>query len=224
MLEVLSVQQHSLFSTDIQRVYISRLLSRKELLEMTEAPFKPAFEEVIDGRECYVTRGTFQKPIGGIVKDVLMVFEKATMFLIRSQMRGVYQGLPFIQASYQSYKFLEKPYYPLYVGKECRVVKTETIKTTLLNRMQTQTDTFMYTYKVEKIEDITIRGGTFKCFKVVQYNGNGDPIMTHWEPNRNGGYEVKSVNHETGEIIKIISAVSTESIHLGAKNQTVGAR
>ena len=42
---------------------------------MTGASLKLAFEEIIDGTECYVTQGSYKKPIGGVIKDVLMVFE-----------------------------------------------------------------------------------------------------------------------------------------------------
>jgi hypothetical protein len=143
-----------------------------------------------------------------VISHALMVFEKATMFLLRARMSGEYQEFPFTHASSYSYEFLGKPYYPLQVGKECKVTKTETRTTTMLGKTQTETETINYTYKVERIEEITVPAGKFRCFKIVQYDNSGKALSTHWESNSVRRYEVKSIDHETGEVTELISVDS----------------
>ena len=175
---------------------------------MTGASLEVIAEQVIDGKDCYVTQGSFESPIGGVIKNVLLVFEKATMFLLRARMSGEYQGSPFIKTSRYSYEFLDEPYYPLQVGKECRVTKTEIMTTTMLGRTKTETRTMNYTYQVEGIEEITVPAGTFRCFKIVQYSSNDNALITHWESDRVRQYEVKTIDHETGEVFELISSDS----------------
>lgn len=205
MVGVLSVNKESSLGFKARRLCVSQLLTEQELADMAGASLKVISEEVIDGKDCYITQGSFKPPIGGVIRNVLMVFEKATMFLLRTRMSGEYQGLPFIQASHHSYEFLGEPYYPLQVGKECEVIKTEIRTNTMLGKTQTETETNNYTYKVEGIEEITVPAGTFRCFKIVQYNAAGRALSTHWESDRIRQYEVKSIDHETGEVIELIS-------------------
>ena len=75
----------------------------------------------------------------------------------------------------------------------------------MLGKTQTNIKTVNYTYQVEGIEEIIVPAGTFRCFRVVQYDDAGNPISTQWESGRVRQYKVKSVDHETGEVIKLIS-------------------
>lgn len=134
-----------------------------------------------------------------------MELDKTTMSLIRSRMSGEYQGFPFVQASNHSYEFLGKPYYPLQIGKECQVIKTEIRTTTMMGKTQTETKIINYTFKVEGIEEITVPAGTFKCFKIVEYDDAGRALSTHWESNEVRQLEIKRIDHETEEVIELIS-------------------
>jgi hypothetical protein len=205
MTGVLSVNRGLSLEFKDRKLCISQLLTQQELDNMFGVPLKVTAEDVIDGRSCYVVQGSFKPPIGGVIKNISMEFDKATMFLLRARMLGEYQGLPFIQTSRLSYKFLGEPYYPLQVGKKCKVTETKTRITTMLGKTQKETKTTNYTYKVERIEEITVPAGTFRCFKIVQYDDTGSALNTLWESDRVRQYEVKRIDHETGEVIELVS-------------------
>jgi len=189
---------------------ISQLLSRRELADIFGVPLKVTAEDVINGKQCYVVQGSFNPPIGGVIKNISMEFDKANMYLLRARMLGEYQGFLFRQTSSHSYEFLGAPDYPLEVGKECRVTETETRITTMLGKTQKETKTTNYTYKVEGEEQITVPAGTFKCFKIVQYDDNGSALNTLWKSDGSKQYEVKRINHETGEVIELMSLNSAK--------------
>ncbi len=205
MTEVLSVNQESSLGFKAGRLCISKLLTQQELADMFGVPLKVNAKDVTNGNGCYVVKGSFKPPIGGVIRSISMEFDKETMFFLRALISGEYQGLPFIQTSSHSYEFLGEPYYPLQVGKECEMIKTEIRTTTMLGKTQTETKTINHTYKVERIEEITVPAGTFRCFKIVQYDDAGIALGTHWESDKARQYEVKSIDYETGEVIELIS-------------------
>ena len=208
MNEVLTVKQESSLGFKPRKLCISQMLTQQELAEMLDAPFKVIAKDITNGKGRYVVKGSFKPPIGGVIRSMSMEFEKATIHLLRAHMSGEHQGLPFIQSSSHSYKYLGKPYYPLQVGKECKVIKTEIRTTTMLGRTQTETKKIIYTHKVEGIEEVTVPAGVFRCFKIVQYDDAGIAISTQWESDRGRQYEGKSMDHETGEVIELIAVGS----------------
>jgi hypothetical protein len=203
MTQVISVNQEPSPGVKAGKLCVSQLLTQQELADMIGISLKVTAEDVIDGKNCYVVQGSFEPPIGGVIRNLLVELEKATMLLVRARMSGEYQGLPFIQASSHSYEFLGEPYYPLQVGKEGKVVKTEIRTTTMMGKTETETKTTNYNYKVEGIEEIAVPAGTFRCFKIVQYDGAGSALSTHWESDEIRQCEVKSIDYETGEIIEL---------------------
>jgi hypothetical protein len=191
---------------------ISQLLTRQELADMFGVPLKVTAKDVINGKLCYVVQGSFDPPIGGVIKNISMEFDKTTMYLLRARMLGEYQGFLFRQTSSHSYEFLGKPDYPLEVGRECRVIETETRITTMLGKTQKETKTTNYTYNVEGEEKITVPAGTFKCFKIVQYDDNGSALNTLWKCDGSKQYEVKRIDHGTGEVIELMSLNSDKGL------------
>ena len=100
-----------------------------------------------------------------------------------------------------SYNYSVKRY-PLSVGKTWAVTMNGT--TTGLN--QTATKTFRYTYKVEKVESITVPAGTFQCFKVVQYNSSTNAVSdTLWVTDVTGGFTVKEIDNTSGTTQELVS-------------------
>jgi len=95
--------------------------------------------------------------------------------------------------------------YPREVGKEYERIETETTTTTVMGETQTDTETNSYTYKVEKMEQIAVPAGTFRCFKVVQYDEAGTPLTTVWHSDRTKQFQVKEIDHETGEVTELVS-------------------
>jgi hypothetical protein len=195
-----------------KKLCISELLTRQELADMFGGPLKVTAKDVINGKQCYVVQGSFDPPIGGVIKNISMEFDKATMYLLRARMLGEYQGFLFRQTSSHSYEFLGKPDYPLEVGRECRVIETETRITTILGKTQKETKTTNYSYKVEGEEKITVPAGTFKCFKIVQYDDNGNALNTLWKCDGSKQYEVKRIDHGTGEVIELMSLNSDKGL------------
>ena len=89
----------------------------------------------------------------------------------------------------------------------------------MLGRTQTETKKIIYTYKVEGIEEVSVPAGVFRCFKIVQYDDDaGIAISTHWESDRVRQYEVKTIDHETGEVIELIALGSIQFAQGGPRS------
>ncbi|MCJ7813574.1 DUF3108 domain-containing protein, partial [bacterium] len=84
------------------------------------------------------------------------------------------------------------------------VKETESILTTIRNETITQDTTSIYTYIVEKIEEIEVPAGTFNCFRIVKYNEDGDKEVTWWYSD-DAKTNIKEFEHETGEDIVLVS-------------------
>ena len=161
-------------------------------------------EDIVDGRGSYVVEGSIEPPYEGILSKISEKIDKATMLTLRGQASGEYEGDPFIVAVSYTYGFLGAFPYPLEVWKEFKVTEVETITTILAGEKDAETTTDTYTYKIEKIEDITVPAGTFRCFKVVKYDEDGTAVSTTWVSDKVKN-EVKNIDHETGESNELMS-------------------
>ena len=137
-------------------------------------------EDVTDGKNCYVMQATFAPAFQGIVTTASIKYEKATMQEVRMQMSGKVQDQSFVSATAYSHTVSGSPLYPITVGAETKVVSAETQTITVAGQKQTQTNTRTVISKVEKIEDITLPAGTFRCFKIVRYDEQGKVLSTSW--------------------------------------------
>lgn len=162
-------------------------------------------EGVTDGRDCYVLEGSIEPPMMGFLSSASVKLDKATMFMLRVQMSGEYQGEPFIAADSYSYEFPGALPYPLEVGKEIEVVETYTSTFTMAGETETETVTNTYTYKVEAIEEVTVPAGTFRCFKLVEYDEAGTAVYTCWMSDKVKQFNVKELDPETGEVTELVS-------------------
>ena len=95
--------------------------------------------------------------------------------------------------------------YPLVVGKEVTITETDITVITVDGEAQRETETNVFTYRVEGIEDVTAPDGTFRSFKVVKYDETGTAVGTAWESDAIKGYELKSIDHESGETSELTS-------------------
>jgi len=142
----------------------------------------PPYEEIFDAGRAWV--------------------DKATLRDIKGQTSGKYLGAPVTSTFDTAYQGSSK--YPLKVGKEVTITATTTMTTTVSGESETETEVDTYTFRVERIEDITVPAGTFRCFKIVEYDEHGTVSDEEWyadEPKIN----VKSIDHETGEIMELKS-------------------
>lgn len=137
-------------------------------------------EDITDGKNCYVMQATFEPAFQGIVTSANIKYEKATMQEVRMQMSGKVQDQTFVSATAYSHTLSGSPLYPITVGTENKVVTTETQTITVAGQKQTQTNTHTVISKVEKIEDVILPAGTFRCFKIVRYDEQGKVLSTSW--------------------------------------------
>jgi hypothetical protein len=154
-------------------------------------------EDVVDGSECWVVKMSYEPPFQGMETATVRV-EKATYFPIKGQTAMTVMGIPITLVQEYSCQFPDGSPWPLEVGKEFDVVVTTTTTTTSLGDPETESETTTKTYKVEKVEEVTVAAGTFKCFKMVEYDEAGAKVSTAWHSDR-VKQDVKSVDHETGD-------------------------
>lgn len=162
-------------------------------------------EDIIGGKDCYVVESSIDPPAQGIIGSATAKLDKATMDAIRIETSGEYMGAPYSIASRVSYQYTRSLPYPLEVGKEFEVIETETSDYTIMGETETENITNIYTYKVERIEEVTVPAGVFRCFKVVQYDEQGTALSTEWHSPETKHYTVKELDHDTGDVIELIS-------------------
>ncbi len=161
-------------------------------------------EDVIHGKNCYVMEGSIEPPlVGEFMSSVSAKIDKETMLTVRMQTSGELMGYPYVTAVSYSYS-PEETFYPLEVGKELERIETETTTIRSMGETYTETETSTYTVKVEKIEEITVPAGTFRCFKIVTYDEHSAAIATKWHSDRTK-WMVKRIDHETGDVTELIS-------------------
>ena len=55
------------------------------------------------------------------------------------------------------------------------------------------------------MEEVTVQAGVFRCFKVVQYDEDGNPLMTNWISDKVKQWGIKIMDHDTGETQVLMS-------------------
>ena len=94
-----------------------------------------------------------------------------------------------------TYSFSGSPMYPVKVGNVSNVTEIDKMVRTVNGETETVTETHNYVYKVEKVESVTVPAGTFKCFKVVQYE-SGKIKGIDWDAPQVKMYAVKNIDNE----------------------------
>ena len=181
--------------------WVSRFVSEGIEYTMT---MEVTGEDVTDGKDCYVCEISLAPPIALGMDKMASRIDKETLETVRMEGSGIYNGMPLEIRSSYSQQFTEPPF-PLVVGKEWEVVEAENTTTTAMGQTNTETETNINRHKVEKMEQITVPAGTFRCFKIVQYDKNGNPINTSWVSDETKLISVKEADHETGEVFELVS-------------------
>lgn len=161
-------------------------------------------QETIDGRDCYVVDALIHPPVKGVVTDIRCWIQKDTFWVVKTQISGEYTGFSYIVSA--DYSIEGPPLFPLEVGKEVEITETSTITTTMLGETETEIERYTRTYNVEKIEDITVAAGTFRCFKVVTYDEYFDTWSTAWYSDKVKWYS---------DMMKIVGCVKTVNLTTG---------
>jgi len=139
-------------------------------------------EEMVDGRDCYVIDMSFDPLLSYTHSAVRTITsmrcwqDRATvLYRVKMKSSGTYDGTDFTSTEAYSYN----PWasiFPLEIGKE-----VETEKTTTQYYDSDQAGEPMVTtekYRVDKIEDVTVAAGTFSCWKIMIYDGDGNITQT----------------------------------------------
>ena len=161
-------------------------------------------EDAVDGKDCYVVEESFEPPFRGIVSSVTQKWEKATMLPTTVESSGEYIDMPYVAVISVSCEFPDGLPFPLEVGKEYKVIWTESRTLTTMGETQTEIATYVYTHKVEKMEQITVPAGTFRCFKQVKYDEDGTALSTSWYSDSTKS-SVKLIDYETGDVAVLVS-------------------
>jgi len=162
-------------------------------------------EEVSDGNDCYVIDSSINPPFMGLLGRLRETIDKATMFPATQQMSGEYMDMPLLIAISYAHEFLGERLYPLAVGKEIKVIEAKTTTRTLTGETETNTVAATYTYKVDKMEQITVPAGTFRCFKIIKFDEANTVVSSYWTSDQVKQIHVKSLHHETGEVHELLS-------------------
>ncbi|MFC2000832.1 hypothetical protein ACFLXE_08810 [Chloroflexota bacterium] len=177
-------------------------------------------KDIIRGRRCYVFEMGSDDPLpmslgntsGEFYGELNFALDKETYQEAAVMMAGTLTGEGFsidlAAEEYSSYTFPDAFYWPLEVGKESTVVVTESTSITALGQTQTNEEERTEVRIVESIEDITVAAGTFRCFKVIVLDEEGKKLRTYWYSDK-VRWEVKSINHEDGQIDELISYSSS---------------
>lgn len=135
-------------------------------------------EEFIQGKDCYVKEVTYDPSISGISKATYWI-EKATLDILRSQYSFEYSGVTVTCSTVYDPKYPGRGPWPKTVGSEWSETGTITETCVVPGNSNTDTESYSMNYKVEKVEDITVGAGTFRCLKIVVYE-NGVATQNHW--------------------------------------------
>ena len=156
-------------------------------------------EEVVDGRDCWTEDWLFEPPMGdtGNMKDWIV---KETIFPLKMEGSGVYEGRPYTHVTTYSYEFPEGwSWWPLEVGKRGQVEETKTTTVTSEGKVvSTETKTTNNIYEVETKEEIVVVAGKFSCFKIVEKGDDGTVYRVYWYSDEVAN-DVKGVEYANGQ-------------------------
>lgn len=144
-------------------------------------------EETIGGKNCWVMETVYDPPYLNSVVSTTNKYEKTNLDIVSVYYHTNQPG-EFTSITFQ---VCGTPYYPLSVGKESQEIDFQTIATGNATISSTQNSTITFTTKVEKIETITVKAGTFQCFKVLKYDDQGNLLQTAWRSDKTKLFQVK---------------------------------
>ncbi|HAA95982.1 MAG TPA: hypothetical protein DCE26_09880 [Dehalococcoidia bacterium] len=177
-----------------------------ELAMMTPDGELTATFEIIgcEGSSEYQGQMSFDPPIEGVLSSAFLTIDKQYLRDTGLEATGD-GGVPFSMKTTMEYEPKDSQIYPLTAGKEVTVTEIESSEFMFAGEGEEETITSTYTYVVEGIEDVTVPADTFRAFKVVKYDVDGEPAETTWSSHAVKGFDVKSIDHEEGESSDLIS-------------------
>jgi len=142
-------------------------------------------EEIVEGRDCYIIDMSFDPPLSYTHSEEVSTItsmkywqDKATaIYGVKMESSGTYNGTEFTSSEIYFYDPWE-PLFPLEVGKEVETEKT----TTQYSSGDQIGEPVVITekYRVDSMDDVTVAAGTYSCWKIIIYDGDGNTTQTIW--------------------------------------------
>lgn len=160
--------------------------------------------DLVNGTNCYVVEVLYDPPLDEVIDTAVVKGDSATFMGRSVHLSGEYMDRPYVATVSYSLDSPSYSLFPLNVGKEVKVTRTEQWSVTMMGELESETVVQTYTYRVEKKEEIDVPAGTFKCFKIVKYDEHGTALETRWHSDK-AKSDVKWIDHETEDVAELIS-------------------
>jgi hypothetical protein len=147
-------------------------------------------EQVYNGIDCYTVTRQLSIQGDSTTYTTTSAVDKTTLDRIGFELTNSINGTAYPETVNNSYTYSVKPY-PLSVGKTWAVTGNTTV---LGGGVQNQTWTERGSFKIEKVESITVPAGTFKCFKIMHYDSNNSLVGIKWVTDVTGVSAVKEID------------------------------
>lgn len=159
----------------------------------SEGQFDPPW----DNTPCYRVTGTID-PLSEWGGNILQWYRKATLDFRKDRVFGGDRD----RSSTFTHSYSADPW-PLEVGKTYTVTTDESTDRTISGDGYTEGSSHTFQITIETFENVSVRGQKFECFKLVKREG-GTLVETRWYSDV-VKREVKQINHQTGEVLELVS-------------------
>ena len=187
--------------------WVSKLVSDSAEYTFTEVV---TGEEVLEGIDCWTEDYLFEPAMDGTSAMEVWI-AKETLFPLKMQGSGVFEGHPYTFVTTYSYEFPEGfSWWPLEVGKKGKVKETQTTAVASEGKVvSTETKTVTVMIQAEKKEEVEVPAGKFDCFKIVEKGEDGTVYRVYWYADK-AGYDVKGIEYADGQASAWVPASSME--------------
>jgi hypothetical protein len=199
-------QQAELLSSHPQLTEGDQWLERVSVNDQTyQINYEVTGERMVDAVPCNTLKASFDPPLMSVYdKGSIMLnkqlFMPKVMLLWNSEMKAAMN----IEFRYQ-YEFDPEPLYPLNIGKEVTATEVKTTYLAVSDGKTKMDESREVRYVVEAKEAIEVPAGTFDCYRVVEYDTIGRAMRTFWMAYETKFFEVKAINHESGELTELMN-------------------
>jgi len=137
-------------------------------------------EEIREGRDTYIVQVTYSPPLGGWISERTEWRDKETLDAVLVQFSGIDPAVGGVvsRSIKTTMEYLESPW-PKTVPYSYFAQKTVTTTDVVGSTSSKETAIFYIDHLVHAKEQVEVPAGTFRCFKVMQYEV-GNPVTNSW--------------------------------------------
>ena len=144
-------------------------------------------EETVNGIACWVMEKTFDPEYLGSLVSTTNKYDKTDFDVVSVDYHTDAPG----DFTKITYKIGGTSFYPLAVGKESQEIAQVTTVSGNATLYTTENSTISTKSVVDKIEKITVKAGTFECFKISKYDDTGKLVQVTWRSDKVKLFQVK---------------------------------